>query len=492
MPRRIAVTNLNASTIDILNTIRANAPLEYQNNVPVVTQENDIPAVGEIICGYPAMANIFINSLVNRIALVRMQSATFNNPYVELKKGVISFGETIEEIFVEIANVQKFSYEKAPARELKRTIPDVKTAFHVINWRVLYPVSIDDEELQRAFMNMNGVQELIAKIVDSVYRGAEYDEYLLFKYLIIKKVAQGKLYPESVDATSVLNSAEKFRAVSNQLMFMNTKYNAWGVHTNTRREDQYLFMSADFNAKFDVNVLASAFNMDKADFLGHVKLIDSFDTFDNDRWQELRDAGTEVELVTDAELELMKDVQAVLVDKEFFQIYDYTQKFTENYIGSGTYWNYWLHVRKAVSVSPFANAVVFVNSDSVKEAPDTISFMCTSYTTAPKTYDTSDTEGNTDVPAIAILEPQSSAVDNAAKGNYKFIQTPTTIEEGYAIHPYGAIIKTVDRPYGGQSAEDFFSATVVIDVEYMGNIYRRAANREVAEVGRTYTFNKVV
>lgn len=474
MPRRIAVTNLNASTIDILNTIRANAPLEYQNNVPVVTQENDIPAVGEIICGYPAMANIFINSLVNRIALVRMQSATFNNPYVELKKGVISFGETIEEIFVEIANVQKFSYEKAPARELKRTIPDVKTAFHVINWRVLYPVSIDDEELQRAFMNMNGVQELIAKIVDSVYRGAEYDEYLLFKYLIIKKVAQGKLYPESVDATSVLNSAEKFRAVSNQLMFMNTKYNAWGVHTNTRREDQYLFMSADFNAKFDVNVLASAFNMNKADFLGHVKLIDSFDTFDNDRWQELRDAGTEVELVTDAELELMKDVQAVLVDKEFFQIYDYTQKFTENYIGSGTYWNYWLHVRKAVSVSPFANAVVFVNdtNDDLPADPDTLTFTISSVSRSGDDLTANE-------PTAFILTP-----DSDSDLNYRFIQTETATEEGYGVNPYGAII------YNG-AATGGISATVVFDVEYNGVTYRRAAASANVAVGTELEFAKV-
>lgn len=474
MPRKIAITNLNASTIDILNTIRANAPLEYQNNVPAVATEQDVVKVGDIICGYPAMANIFINSLVNRIALVKMQSATFNNPYVELKKGVISFGETIEEIFVEIANVQRFSYEKAPARELKRTIPDVKSAFHVINWRVLYPVSIDDEELQRAFMSMNGVQELITKIVDSVYRAAEYDEYLLFKYTIIKSVANGKMYPEAVDTDSVLNSAEKFRAVSNQLMFMNTKYNSWGVHTNTNREDQYLFMSADFNAKFDVNVLASAFNMDKADFLGHVKLIDSFDTFDNDRWQELRDAGTEVELVTDTELALMKDVQAVLVDKEFFQFYDYTQKFTENYIGAGTYWNYWLHVRKAISTSPFANAVVFID-DSNTDLPADLSTLTFTITSVSRDGD----DATANLPTAFVLTPDANS-----NVNYKFIQTQTATAQGYGVNPYGAII------YNG-AATGGISATVVFDVEYNGNIYRRTAASANVAVGTELEFTLV-
>ena len=81
MPKRIAQTTLNATTIDILNVIRENASYDYQQNVPVVTKEADIPKVGEVIYGTPAFANQFINALVNRIAVVRVQSATFNNPY---------------------------------------------------------------------------------------------------------------------------------------------------------------------------------------------------------------------------------------------------------------------------------------------------------------------------------------------------------------------------------------------------------------------------
>ena len=86
MAKRIANTTLNASTIDILNVIRQNASLAYQNSVPSVTQAQDIPKVGEVLLGYPAFANEFINALVNRIALVRVKSATFNNPYSRLKK----------------------------------------------------------------------------------------------------------------------------------------------------------------------------------------------------------------------------------------------------------------------------------------------------------------------------------------------------------------------------------------------------------------------
>ena len=94
MARRIANSTLNASTIDIMNVIRQNASYEYHQNVPEVAKASDIPKVGEVIYGTPAFANQFINALVNRIAIVRVQSATFNNPYSILKKGYIEFGET--------------------------------------------------------------------------------------------------------------------------------------------------------------------------------------------------------------------------------------------------------------------------------------------------------------------------------------------------------------------------------------------------------------
>ena len=77
MPKRIAMSTLNASTVDILNTIRANASSTYQNQVPEITKATEIPAVGDVLFGYPALANEFISALVNRIALVRVNSVTF-------------------------------------------------------------------------------------------------------------------------------------------------------------------------------------------------------------------------------------------------------------------------------------------------------------------------------------------------------------------------------------------------------------------------------
>lgn len=469
MPKRIAVNTLNASTLDILNVIRANASLEYQNSVPAVTQVSDIPKVGEVIYGTPAFANQFINALVNRIALVRVQSATFNNPYAILKKGYLEFGETVEDIFVQIAQVVDYSAEKAAARELKRTMPDVKSAFHAMNWRVMYPVTIQDEDLKLAFRSAEGVQDLIARIVDSVYTAAEYDEFLLFKYLIIKAVSSGKLYPVSIgNGTDLKDAAKAFRGVSNKIQFMSKDYNEYGVKTNTPIGRQVIFMDADFNAEFDVDVLSAAFNMEKADFMGRLFLIDDFTSFDNERFDLIRAASDGLEAVTDDELLLMADVKAITVDENWFQVYDNLNKMTENYVGSGLYWNYWYHQWKTISTSPFANAVVFALSTATITLPATVKVTIT---------DKSESED-----AITLTMGVDDT-DTLQPSNVKFTQTAELTASGIAVHPFGALLIPAS-----EASTDITVKATILGTQYTAETPIASNN----DVGDSFNLKKVV
>ena len=427
MPRRIANTTLNASTIDILNVIRQNASLEYQSSVPTITQAQDIPKVGEILVGYPALANQFINALVNRIALVRVQSATFNNPYSRLKKGMLNYGETVEEIFTNIAKVFVFSEEKAEARELKRYLPDVKAAFHAINWKVLYPVTIEEESLRQAFLSAEGVTDLIARIVDTIYTAAEYDDFLLCKYLVIKAVNSGKMYPVSVDVSDIKNAAIAFRGTSNMIQFMSDKYNVAGVKTTTPKDRQIIFMDSMFNAQYDVNILSAAFQMDRATFQGRLHLIDDFTTFDNDRWEVIRSESTGLESVTSTELGVMADVLGVFGDEEFFQIYDNLAKFTEKYVAAGLRWNYFYHVWKIVSTSPFANMIVFVKSSASLGTPTAAVYKVASVDT--------DAAGNKVINVNLYSVTGGTAL---TYNNLRFVQNESMTQAAVAVQPYGS------------------------------------------------------
>lgn len=468
MSRRIANSTLNASTIDILNVIRQNASYDYQQNVPEVETANDIPRVGEIIYGTPAFANQFINALVNRIAIVRVQSATFNNPYSILKKGYLEYGETVDDIFVSIAKAVDFNVEKAAKREFQRTIPDVRSAFHVMNWRVMYPVTIQDEDLRQAFLSIEGVQNLIAKVVDAVYTAAEYDEFLLFKYLLIKAISHGKMFPTSIGTgTELSEAAIQFRGTSNLLPFMSNEYNEAGVKTNTPKDRQVIFMDAMFNAQFDVNVLASAFNMDKADFMGRLFLIDNWSDFDNERFDVIRANSDGIEEVTTDELALMANVKAVILDDYWFQVYDNNNKFTQKYVASGLYWNYFYHTWKTVSNSPFANAVVFVTSATDVALPATVTVNV-------------DAKDESDVATVftisadfkkAGLEPQ----------NVNFVQTEALTTAGIAVQKYGALIIPASK----------VDTDITLVAEINGTTYTAAAtiNGSTA-VDATITLNK--
>ena len=465
MPRRISVNSLNASTVDIVNVIRANAPYEYQNLVPEINDASELPKVGENIMGYPSLANYFVNALVNRIALVRVKSAVFNNAYAKLKKGYLEFGETVEEVFVEIAKAREFSVEKAEAREFKRSVPDVRTAFHVMNWRVQYPVTIQDEDLRMAFLSAGGMQDLIAKIIDSVYTAAEYDEYLLFKYLMIKAIAHGKMHVVGVGDGSMNDAAVKYRGMSNKLQFISNKYNASSVHTSTPKSDQYIFMDAMYNAEYDVNVLSAAFNMDKAEFSGKLMLIDDWTTFDNKRFEEIAENSDMVEEVTAEELAIMKNVKAVLADGEWFQIYDNAIKFTETFVSSGMYWNYFLNIWKTVSSSPFSNIVVFVSEGAIESMPETFTVEVTDKSMAEHAI----------VLTLEVQDDDASLVNT----NATFLQTQSATEQGIGVHKYGAVI----FPKGAGS---FTLEMVVNGIKYTSST---ACTGAVA-TGATYTMQK--
>ena len=110
VPNRAA---LNATSVDILNAIRNSATANYRNYVPAATpDEASIREIGNIIMDFAPLQNEFLNALVNRIGRVLLTNKMFENPWAAFKKGMLEFGETIEEIFVSISQAFEFSPEK--------------------------------------------------------------------------------------------------------------------------------------------------------------------------------------------------------------------------------------------------------------------------------------------------------------------------------------------------------------------------------------------
>lgn len=360
-PKTVALTR---SSVDILNAIRNSATANYRDYVPMANPNQDsIREIGAVIMQFPALQNEFLSALVNRIGRVMITSKMYSNPWSVFKQGMLDFGETIEEIFVNIAKPFEYDPAVAESKVFAREIPDVRAAFHILNYQKFYKTTIQNEQLRQAFLSWQGITDLISKIVDAMYTGANYDEFQTMKYLLAKHILNGELYAVQVPTVStdtMKGVVSTIKGVSNNFEFMSNKYNLAGVANYSMKDDQFIIVNANFDATMDVEVLAAAFNMDKADFMGHRVLVDSFGTLDLDRLDSLFAGDSGYTRLTENELKALDAVPAVLVDRQWFMIFDNLFNFTEQYNGEGLYWNYWYHVWKTFSISPFANSAVFV------------------------------------------------------------------------------------------------------------------------------------
>ena len=435
-PKVVTLTN---SSVDILNVIRENASQNYRDYVPKATADADaIRQIGAVIMDYPNLQNEFLSALVNRIGRVLITSKMYSNPWAMFKKGLLEFGETIEEIFVNIAKPFQFDQAVAESEVFKREIPDIRAAFHIMNYQKFYKATISNDQLRQAFLSWEGITDLIAKIVDAMYTGANYDEFLTMKYLLARHILDGHMYPVQIPTVSTENMktiVSDIKGISNAMEFLSTEYNLTGVATHTPKADQYMLINSKFDAVMDVEVLASAFNMEKAEFLGKRVLIDSFGKLDIARLAELfKDDPTYIEPTSD-ELTALDKIPAVIVDKDWFMIFDNYQNFTEQYNGQGLYWNYWYHVWKTFSVSPFANNALFVpgtpSVTSVTVTPATatvtkgqsIQLNATVETTnfAPQSVTWSSDSDNATVDAsgkVTLASTASGTINITAKSTY--------------------------------------------------------------------------
>jgi hypothetical protein len=356
-----AKTNVS---VNVLNAIRNSATQSYRNYVPYAESVDDIRAIGAIIMDNTPVYNEFCY-LVNRISEVKVVSKLFENPLRAFKKGKVNFGETVEEAFVELISVKEFDYAKAENQLFKVENPDIRTAFHPLNYTKFYPVTIKRNEVKKAFLSEDGVANLVAKIMEKIYTSVNYDEFQVMLYMIGKNLRDGHFYLREVDELTNDNIAsitEEILEVSDDFTEMGTEYNLAGVRTHSKKDEQYLVISNKANAKMNVGVLASAFNMDKAEFMGHKINVKGFGKLDTDRLAELFADDPTYEPLTEDEIEALNKVVAVLLDKDWFMVFDNLLEMGEADNGMGLYRNYFYHVWKTFSVSPFSNAVAFISA----------------------------------------------------------------------------------------------------------------------------------
>lgn len=333
----------------VFNVVRENASQVFMQTVPSATEDN-IQAISNILFNdaYQPMLNEFVTNLINRIGLTIIRNKTFSNPLSILRKGSMPLGTDIQDLYENPAEAEQYELSNtAMAKLLTITDPDTHVAYYRRNRKDLYTKTISRENLQGAFISWEKFESYISAITTSLYSGNYIDEFELTKSLVDGAYDNNKVIVETVspvtDETSAKAFIKKCRSLFNKMKLPSTQYNAYSKFSGAKgtiktwtEEDRFvLIVTSDVMAEVDVDVLARAFNIENTKFLGRVIEVDSFEN---------------------------EEIQAILCDESWFQIYENLMRFDEFYNARTMTWNEYLHVWQTYAICPFANAVVFATA----------------------------------------------------------------------------------------------------------------------------------
>lgn len=330
-------------SVEILNTIRNNADTLYQDRVPVATQTN-ISEIGRVFSTYNAQYNTFISTLIHKIGLTLLQTKSFENKLKRFKSGTLLSEQDIEEIFVEQFRAAEGAYDKDGGMATggihpfkRRTYQDVQVNYHRMNRQDKYVITISKVDVIRAFRSASTLDAFLTAQFNSLYTGAEYDEYIHMKQLFSEGIKAGDFFtyevPE-IDDTVDTNKAfvRTVKKAVKDLEYPSTEYNPAGVKTMSNPSELVMFVNKDVAVHMDVDLYSQIFGPEYAKMPITVVEVDNFGD---------DDSGT----------------YALICDKDWFKVYDTLNEFEELKNPEGLYTNYWLHIWQILSYSKFKNAV---------------------------------------------------------------------------------------------------------------------------------------
>lgn len=327
----------------IMDQIRSQLSNDYQRRIPEATKAG-VASTMETLHQYKVHHNEFIESLVNRIGVVFARNMTWSNPLSEFKRGMLEYGDTIEEIQVGLLR----SYTWDPDREymekvlFAREVPHVEANFHKVNRQEMYKVTVNEHMLRRAFLEQGGLASFASKIMEAPITSDNWDEFLTTMALFAEYEKNGGFYHVHIPAVTWDNTAEagakhalrKMRAMAETLKFPSTRYNAAHMPTFANRDDLVLFTTPEYAAAVDVEALAGAFNVDKAQMSSRT-------------------------IIVPQEQFNIPGAHALLTTSDFFVIADTLIENSSQWNPASLSYNYFLHHHQIVSASRFVPAVLF-------------------------------------------------------------------------------------------------------------------------------------
>lgn len=337
----------------IIDAIRDEMTPAYQARIPAATQAG-LRATLEALSKYSIHWNSFYDTLMNRIGSTYINKREWLNKFSEFDRNSMQFGDTYQEIATGLIKAKVYNPDvEYLAQDAFGTykVP-VDSVYHTTNFKQYYPITTNRAQIQQAFLDdsSNGLGGLLSSLMEAQATSAELDIYLATVNLFAEYAKMGGYWrihtPNLTDPTTVVDKDESDAVlieaktlIEEMCIRPNTRYNARHWATVNKPDDFMLVTTPRVKATLGVKSLAYMFNIEQGEVNNRVITIAP------------EDFG-------------MKGAQAVIIPKEFFVTYFNLKETTNqrNAVSMGE--NYFLHVWKTISVSPFAQAGLLWTGDS--------------------------------------------------------------------------------------------------------------------------------
>lgn len=366
--------NPSEGLVTSLNAIREMSVKEgkaYHEYVPIISSTTDIGALAQPVLNYVNVRNDFMSMLINKIVATKFEVKYFKNPLQVLEGDEMPLGYATEDIYINPAKGRRMNVDDF-AGLLAKYEADVKVQYNHINMDLQYPVTVSYTQLKKAFNSWTSLEKFIDALSMSLYNGAYIDEFRFTKNLIGGAYLKNQVQYEVVSGVNTEANAKAFvtkmRELYLNMQMPSSKYNAWNkvggegrpVETWSMPENLVFVIRNDILAYIDVNVLATAFNVNKTDLLGRILPVDNFSAFDDDG-NEIFDGA---------------NIIGFIGDKSWFRIQRHDMFVEEFRNPNNRTYQMYLNLIKQYQYSLFANGIVVctqapaVDASSVKATPE--------------------------------------------------------------------------------------------------------------------------
>jgi len=384
----------------VLDAIRKDATTEYRRRIPSATQ-GSIEETMKALFQYKHFRNEFVQDLVNKVGLSIFNTTQWENPLAMFKRGQLEYGSTIEEITTDLIKATSYDHDRdSLEKELfGRETPSASVQYHTVNRESKYKITVDFNTLRRAFVSEQGLSQFIGQLMEAPQTSDNWDEFLLMSSLFSQVESSNGLHKIQVPNVSGSGSTEadakymlrRVREMAGLMKFPSRRYNPLGMPQAANPEELVLFVTPSANAAMDVEALAGAFNIDRAD------------------------VPTRTIMVPEENFAI-PGAQAILSTEKFFVVADQLTETTSQPNAAGLYENFWLHHHQVMSASLAAPTVLFTTAEG----------------TVINLYDTDVTS----IEVARVENREGTTVTDVKRGElYQIFSTITTTPEDNANDP---------------------------------------------------------